>query len=361
MSRTVRWGILGTGQVAGQFALGLGLLPDARLQAVGSRMRRSAEQFARNFDVPRAHAGYDELVRDPDVDVIYVATPNSLHREHAMLCLEHGKPVLCEKPFALNAAEGRAVVELARRRGLFCMEGMWMRFTPILRELDRLLASGVAGDVRMLTASLGYAKPFDATSRLFDPTLGGGALLDFGVYALSFAQRVLGTPTSIASQVVLGQTGVDEQVTMLLGYQGGRQAVLSTSLRNSLPNDAVVLGSEATIRVHAPLYCPERLTLQGTSAAATAARPAAGKERLGSLQRVKRHRWTREITTRLRVLRADTTTRIVLGNGYAHEAAEVMRCLNAGELESPLMSLDDTVAVLDTLDAVRASWVAFEN
>ena len=192
--RPIRWGILGTGRVAGRFAQALRELDDARLLAAGSRRLATAEAFARHHGVERAYGSYAQLAADPDLDIVYVASPHALHREHSLLCLEAGRAVLCEKPFALNATEAREVIASARSRGLFCMEAMWTRFLPAMRRLTELVDAGAIGELRMVTAQLGFPSEPDPSSRLFDPALGGGALLDLGVYPLALASQLLGRP-----------------------------------------------------------------------------------------------------------------------------------------------------------------------
>ncbi|QRO01338.1 Gfo/Idh/MocA family oxidoreductase [Archangium violaceum] len=358
MRNTIRWGILGTGWIAGLFARGLRELPDARLVAVGSRSRQSADAFAREHGATRAHASYEELVRDAEVDVVYVATTNNAHRDNCLLALEHGKPVLCEKPFTLDAAEASAVVEAARARGLFCMEGMWMHCVPVMRELESLVRAGAIGDVRMLTAQLGFPVEFDARHRLFDLALGGGALLDLGVYPLALALRLMGSPTRISSQAVLGKTGVDEQCTILLEFPEGRQAAITTSIRNRTPNDATLMGTDGMIHLHEPIYRPETLSLVRAArqgGARTASRVRGYAERLG-LERLAQHPRVRDVRELLQLARTQRVTRRVLGNGYAHEALEVMRCLREGLKESPLMPLDESLELMRTVDAIRREW-----
>ncbi|PTL85178.1 Gfo/Idh/MocA family protein [Vitiosangium sp. GDMCC 1.1324] len=355
MRDAIRWGILGTGQIAGLFAKGLREIPEARLVAVGSRSSQNAERFARQYGVARAYATYEELVRDAEVDVVYVATPHTAHREHCVLALDHGKPVLCEKPFTVNAAEATAVVAAARARGLFCMEAMWMHFVPVMRELETLVSAGTIGDVRMLTAHLGIPFEFAPQHRLFDPALGGGALLDLGVYPLSLALRLMGKPIRISSQAVLGRTGVDEQCTVLLEFPEGRQAAITTSLRNRTPDDATLMGTEGMIHLHAPIYRPETLSLVRTPRIALASETSRIREfadRLG-LDRLTHNRWVREAVD---FVRTERVTRRVIGNGYAHEALEVMRCLREGLWESPLMPLAESVELMRTVDAIRLEW-----
>jgi predicted dehydrogenase len=320
MAAPFRWGILGTGNIASQFARGLQSLANAELVAVGSRSQSSANTFGDTFAVPRRHASYAALAADPQVDAIYIATPHSLHLENMLLCLEAGKAVLCEKPFTINAAQARTAIDLARRRGLFLMEAMWTRFMPLMVDLRRLLADGVIGDVRMIAADFGFRTAFDPQKRLFDPALGGGALLDVGVYPVSLASMILGRPNRVAGLAELGATGVDEQAAVTLGYPDGRLAVLHTAIRTRSPHEAVIMGSDGFIRLHPRWWYPTTLTID---------RPNQPAE-------------TREYSYE--------------GNGYNYEADEVRRCVAEGKTESDVMSLDETLAIMETLDAIRAAW-----
>jgi predicted dehydrogenase len=317
----IRWGILGTGNIAKQFARGLAVLPDVELIAVGSRSQANADAFGDEFDVPRRHASYAALADDADVNVVYVATPHHLHRENGRLCLQAGKAVLCEKPFAINATEAEEVVALARERHLFLMEAMWTRFLPLFVRVRQLLADGVIGDVRMVMADFGFRAPFDPQSRLLNPHLGGGALLDVGVYVISLASMVCGSPPSrISSMAHLGQTGVDEQAAMILGYDQGQLAVLSAAVRTNTPQQATLIGTEGQILIHTPWWKPDTLTL--------------------SVQG-----------------QGDKVIHLSFeGNGYHYEAVEVMHCLRDGKTESAVMPLDETLTIMRTMDQIRAQW-----
>ena len=360
--RPVRWGILGTGHIASRFAEALSTLPDVRLLAVGSRRRATAEAFARRHRAERTYGSYVELAADPDLDIVYVASPHALHRDHSLLCLEAGKAVLCEKPFALNAREAREVVAAARTRGLFCMEAMWTRFLPTMRRLIELLDAGTIGEVRMVSAQLGFPSEPDPTSRLFDPALGGGALLDLGVYPLALASQLLGQPVDVASAATFGATGVDEQCALLLRYEGGRIASLGASLRNLAPNEAHIAGSTGEIRVHGPLNQPQALTVTPTPRPMRTPRePPPETSRF--LQRVQRQPALGALAARLAHRRrkvrphaARTVRAPFAGNGLQHQATEAMRCLRAGLSESPTMPLDESVAILETMDAARRQW-----
>jgi predicted dehydrogenase len=320
MVEPIRWGILGTGWIANEFALGLKQLPDAELVAVGSRTRKSAQRFAEQHAVPHRHASYQALASDPDVDVLYVATPNPLHKEHAVLCLESGKPVLCEKPFALNAREAEEIIQAARDAKLFLMEAMWSRFFPLMARLRQLLAEGAIGDVQVLVADLSLRFDFDPADRRYALDLGGGALLDLGVYLVSFASMIMGSPAEITSLAHLGETGVDEQAGIVLRYDQGQLSTLYTSIRMDSPLEAVLMGTKGQIRLHPWWIRPSKLTLSLSSGETT------------------------------------TVEMPYEGNGYQFEAAEVMACLRANKLESDLMPLDETLSIIQTLDVIRAQW-----
>jgi predicted dehydrogenase len=247
-----RWGILGTGTVAQAFASDLSLLPEAVLASVSSRRPDRAREFAGRFGARRAYDTLEQLVRDDEVDVIYIATPHLYHRQHAVACLEAGKAVLCEKPFTLSAAETARVVEQARRSRLFCMEAMWMRFHPLILKVRSIVQAGEIGTFRMLSADFGYPAPYDAGGRLFDLGSGGGALLDRGVYPISLAYFLLGPPAEISGRASIGQSGVDEQDAIILTYSTGALAMLAVSLRSRLRNEAVIVGTCGQIRIHEP-------------------------------------------------------------------------------------------------------------
>ena len=319
MDQTIRWGILGTGSIAKKFADGLKAAQGAELAAVGSRSQATADAFGDQYDVPRRHGSYEALAGDEEVDVVYVATPHSLHKANTLLCLSAGKAVLCEKPFAINAAQAGQMVEAARQRKLLLMEAMWSRFLPALVKLRQLLAAGAIGEVRMLTADFGFRAGWNPDGRLLNPLLGGGGLLDVGVYAVSLASMVFGRPRRIVSMAHLGDTGVDEQAGMIFGYDGGAMALLWTGVRITTPQEATVLGTDGRIRLHHPWWRGRELTLT-----------AGGKEEVFDLP--------------------------FGGNGYNYEAEEVGRCLREGRTESDVMSLDESVAILETMDEVRAQW-----
>ncbi|GMU94033.1 MAG: oxidoreductase [Candidatus Hydrogenedentota bacterium] len=320
MAHPIRWGILGTGAIARKFAKGLQALPDIKLAAVGSRTQQTAESFAEEYGFQKAHPNYIALAQDPDVDVIYISTPHHLHCENTLLCLRSGKHVLCEKPFAINAGEARRMIAEARKANLFLMEAMWTRFIPVIAKSREWIRDGRIGDARLVHADFGFQSRFDPQSRLFNPAYGGGSLLDVGVYPISFASMVFGGgPDHVSGAACIGETGVDEQAAMTLRYPGGRLAALSCAVRVETPHDAWILGTEGKIRVHAPFWCATAVTLH------------VGGE-------------------------AETVTLPHMTNGYEYQAMEVVRCIRNGEVESPVMPLDESLIVMETMDHLRHQW-----
>jgi predicted dehydrogenase len=316
---TIRWGILGTGGIAARFAEGLTALPDAELKAVGSRAIKTANAFADRFNIAHRHASYDALAHDEAVDAVYVASPHPYHREHSILCLRAGKAVLCEKPFTINAAEAQDVIDVARQEGRFLMEAMWTRFLPAIAKVNDLLQSGAIGALRLASAEFGFRAPLNPKHRLFDPQLGGGALLDVGVYVVSFASMVFGPPARVVSLAHLGETGVDEQSAMILGYDEGQLFTGHAAVRTNTPQDASLIGTEGWMRIHSPWWRPDTVTLT-----------THGKDETFHLP--------------------------ITGNGYNYEAAEVMNCLRSGKLESDVMPLSESLQIMQTLDQIRGQW-----
>jgi predicted dehydrogenase len=207
MRKSIRWGILSTGRIAHQFATGLSDLPDTELVAVGSRSIVTANAFANQFHIPHRHGSYDSLAQDPDVDVIYIATPHSLHQENVLMCLKMGKAVLCEKPFTINVQQAEVVIQVAREKGIFLMEAMWTRFLPHILKVQQMINDRLIGQPRILQASVGDQKELDPSNRFFNPKLGGGSLIDVGIYAATLAHLIFGPPTAIQTLANLSSTG----------------------------------------------------------------------------------------------------------------------------------------------------------
>ena len=280
---TTRWGILGTGNIARQFAKGLESLPDAGLVAVGSRTEKSAQAFSETFG-GRAHGSYEALAADPEVDAVYISTPHTLHAENSLLCLEHGKAVLCEKPFTLNAHEAERVIGVARaQRALFNGSDVDALFFRWPRPCATLVRGGRIGEVKLLHADFGFQGEVDPEHRLYNPALGGGALLDLGVYPVSLASFLLGTPTEVSSQAHLGETGVDEQNAVVLKHAGGALAVLSSTLRATTPQEALVMGNGGEYPGSQPLVATPSVDRDGCGRGGDAdLSPAAQRLRLRS-------------------------------------------------------------------------------
>jgi predicted dehydrogenase len=324
----LRWGILGPGAIANRFAQGVQFLPDHTLHAVASRERARAEAFAAKYEIPRVHEGYDALVHDAEVDAVYICTPHPFHAEQALLALRAGKPVLVEKPFTVNAGQAEEVLAEAQARGLFVMEAMWTRFFPLMARVRQLLAEGAIGEPRMVLADFGFRGGDNPESRLLSPSLAGGALLDVGVYCVSFAHMVLGKPEAITGLATLGATGVDEQCGYVLRHGAGALSVLSAAVRTNTPHAAAILGTEGSIQIHPAWWCPSRFTLTRS-----------GRE-------------------------PEQFEMPMEGSGFNYQIAEVGRCLREGLRESPIMTHAETLDVMRTMDTLRAQWnlrYPFEN
>ncbi|MEK3731782.1 Gfo/Idh/MocA family oxidoreductase [Paenibacillus sp. FSL M8-0334] len=319
-SGKIRWGIMGTGWIAEQFAADLAYTDNAELLAVGSRTSDSAGAFAAKFSVPRAYGSYEELVQDQDVDAVYIATPHPLHRDNVLLSLRAGKAVLCEKPFTINGAELEELINAARKDKLFLMEAMWTRFLPPIRQVREWLKDGRIGEARLVKADFGFRSGWNPEGRLLNLELGGGALLDAGIYPVSFASMIFGAePEQIHSTAHIGETGVDEQFSVLLTYEGGKSASLNGAIRLGLTNEAYIFGTEGYI--HIPSF------LNATSASLH----VQGEEPVHFKDDRKE-------------------------KGYAFEAYEVGKCLLEGRLESDIIPLDESLAIMKLLDRIREPW-----
>jgi predicted dehydrogenase len=313
VSADIRWGIVGPGRIAERVTRDFPHVDGARPVAVASRSGARAEAFAARHGIGRAYASYAEILADPDVDVLYVATPHPQHHAIAMAALRAGKALLVEKAFTATPAGAAEVVDLARTTGVFAMEAMWTRFQPAVVAVRELVADGAIGEVRSVQADLGIAREYDPEDRLFDLALGGGALLDLGVYVVSFAQMLLGTPARVLAAGSRFPSGADAEATLLLDHGDGRTATLTTSLRQALPGQARVFGTTGWIDVLPRFHHPQTIVLH-----------RAGDE-------------------------PETITRPQTGGGYAHELVEVTECLRAGRSESAVMPLADTLAVQTVL------------
>ena len=367
---TLRWGILGPGGIAESFADDLALVPGAQLVAVGSRNRERAVAFAARRAIPYAHGSYEALAADPSVDIIYVATPHSRHAEDALLCLAAGKHVLVEKPFTIGGDEAQGVSDAARSSGRFVMEAMWTRFFPLFKTVRELIISGRIGSVIALRADFGNAVPYDPTHRLWNPDLAGGALLDLGVYPMTWAVGLLGWPQAFEADSSFAPNGVDEATGMRLVHEGGAVSLLHVSQRRRTPNRVVVEGTAGRVTITAPLYAPRRVTVShhvGVAEAASWTRSLADLDQPGSpilgltdrlpakLLRVWESGPSRRVRNRVAEQTSPTEPLVDLspGHGYHYEAEECGRCIAAGLTESPAWTLDDSVRMMRLLGDIR--------
>jgi predicted dehydrogenase len=312
-----RWGIAGPGGIATAFAEGMRDVTGGAMVAVGSRSAERAEAFANRFEIPHHYGSYEDLAADPDVDVVYVATPHSRHAADTVLFLGAGKHVLCEKPFALNATQAREMAAAAAANGRFVMEAMWSRFLPAYEALDAVLGEQRIGAPLMVEADFGFRSPVDPTHRHFDLEQGGGALLDLGVYPVQLSSLVLGTPDGVVAQGHVGSTGVDEQVAAVLHHPGGGLGVVKAAIRTSMSCTARIAGTDGWVQVPAFMHCPDHLTVFD-----------------GAGEQVIDARWE--------------------GQGLRFQVDEVHRCLDEGMLESARMPLGETITIAETMDAIRA-------
>jgi predicted dehydrogenase len=318
MTRGLRWGILATGWIADLFVRDL-QMTGREVAAVGSRNQASADKFAQQFNIPKAYGSYGELVADRDVDVIYVATPHPLHADCALLALNAGKHVLIEKPFTLNAAEARKVVDLAAARNLLVLEAMWTRFLPHMIRIREIVASGALGKVYSVVADHTRDLPSDPAHRLNAMELGGGALLDLGIYPISFAHDILGKPQEIMAMARFKDTGADAEVATIFRHAGGAISTTISTSDNLGPNIAMILGTKARIEIASTWYVPTSFRVIGLNEEVI-------EEYISAVD----------------------------GRGMQYQADEVERLVAAGKIASEILAPEETVAIMQTLDAIRA-------
>jgi predicted dehydrogenase len=316
----VRWGILGCGRIARKFASDLRLVADAELMAVASRDKKNAMLFAENYPCKYVLGSYEELVKNEEVDVIYVATPHSHHYEHTLLCLQHNKAVLCEKAFAINSRQAKEMIAMAREKKIFLMEALWTKFLPHYNKLQELLQQKIPGEIKSMLVNFGFRATAPAPQRIFDPSLGGGTLLDIGIYNVFITLSVLGKPDSIEATMIPAVTGVDEQLSVLFKYNNGAMAQLFSSFVTNLPTQAEINGTEACITLTTRFYEPST-TIQ-------VYKQVAGKREIIPVEKEN-------------------------GFGYQYEARHVNECLKKGLTESPVMKHADSLLLMETSDEIR--------
>lgn len=314
---SLRWGILGPGGIARAFTSDL-RTAGLDVAAVGSRRQQTADAFAADLGIPRAHGSYEDLVADPDVDIVYVATPHPMHAANALLAIEAGKHVLVEKPFTLNAAEAAEVRDAAAARGVLAMEAMWTRYLPHMVRIRELIASGALGEVRAVIADHTQLLPDDPAHRINALELGGGALLDLGIYPISFAWDVLGAPLSIAASARLGDAGSDTEVATVMAHESGAISTSLSASRAAGPNTATVIGTQARIEIDRVWYSATSFRVVGPDGAV-------------------REEYRSDID----------------GRGMQYQALAAERVIGEGRTDSDILPIDETVAIMETLDEIR--------
>ncbi|HEY4327704.1 MAG TPA: Gfo/Idh/MocA family oxidoreductase [Mucilaginibacter sp.] len=319
--KTIRWGILGAGRISRKFASDLKLVEDAELIAIGSRSKQSADEFSKEFPVKYCHHSYLELVQNPEVDVIYIATPHNLHYENTLLCLQHNKAVLCEKPFAINSKQAIEMIQLAREKKLFLMEALWTKFHPHYIKMQEMVKQGLLGEIRAILVNFGFKPTAPIPARLFDPELGGGTVMDIGIYNVFIAMSILGKPDVIDAVITPASTGVDEQCAILFRYKNGALAQLFSTFSSNLATEADICGTEGRIRLTSRFY-------------ETSSNVEFYNDKVDSRQ----------------VIPIEQET----GFGYQYEARHVNDCLRKRLTESPVVSFTDTLLLMETLDKIRA-------
>jgi predicted dehydrogenase len=319
MNKKIRWGILGCGKIANKFASDLKLVSDAELVAVASQNPDRGKEFALHHGARLVFNSYESLTLSPEVDVIYIATPHGFHYEHVMLCLKNAKAVLCEKAFALNSTQLAEMVQTARKKNVFLMEAFWTKFLPQFIEVRKLVESKAIGDIKLIQADFGFKAATPTPQRLYDPALGGGSLLDIGIYPVFLAQTLLGKPTEIQAMISKYESGVDEQCVMTMKFNGGALAVLSSTFAVDTPVEAMIAGTEGRIQMKNRFH-----------------------NAIGTVEMVS----NRDEVKIINHERED-------GFGYQFEARHVGECLRQGLSESSVMSLDDSLNLMETLDKIR--------
>ncbi|HTK18172.1 MAG TPA: Gfo/Idh/MocA family oxidoreductase [Mucilaginibacter sp.] len=318
--KNIRWGILGAGRIARKFASDLKLAENCELIAIGSRSKKSADDFSNEFPVQYCHYSYEELAQNPEVDVIYIATPHNLHYENTLLCLQHNKAVLCEKPFAMNSKQTIEMISLAKEKKVFLMEALWTKFHPHYIKTLEIIQQGLLGEIKSVLVNFGFKPVPPVPARLFNPELGGGTVMDIGIYNVFIAMSVLGRPDHIEATMTPASTGVDEQCAILFRYKNGAIAQLFSTFSSNLETEADISGTEGRIRLTSRFYEPSA-TIEFY------------KGRPDSKEIIPVHKEE--------------------GFGYQYEARHVNDCLRSGLIESNVVSFADTILMMETLDKIR--------
>jgi predicted dehydrogenase len=317
MGKIVNWGILGTGRIAGQFAEALKHVPNAKLVGVGSRSFEKANEFGQKFNIAHIHDSYLGLVTDRDIDIVYIATPHVLHCENTLLCLNNGKAVLCEKPFAINEKEVQQMIQKARENNLFLMEALWTRFLPSVIKAEELIRDGKLGELIHIKSDFGFKAKFDPTGRIFNNELGGGSLLDIGIYPVFIALLLLGVPDELNSKAILSDQGIDTSLSVNFKYNTGKLASLYSTILAETAIETDICGTLGRIRFNRKWHNPTSLVFSSNN-------------------------------------HEEQYTFKIKGNGYEYEAAEATRCFREGLIESPLLPHQFSIQLIRLLDQIRS-------
>ena len=315
--KVINWGILGPGRIAHKFATALKGINDAKIYAVASRSNERSQSFAKKFGIEKTYVSYDEMADDPKVDVIYIATPHSFHYEQTLMCLKKGKHVLCEKPFTINSGQLGILIEQARKNNLFLMEAIWTRFLPTIENTIDIIKSGKIGKIKVIEADFGFKAEYDPQSRVFNPDLGGGSLLDIGIYPVFLSLLLLGFPDDISAVAVKTDKGIDESMAISLGYKNGAIASLHSTFAAQTATKATIYCENGRIIINPKFNAPSSLQI------------------IYNGQDPEEQKFSYQL------------------NGYEGEAIEVMRCLNKGLTESPMLSWNFSIQLMELLDNLR--------
>lgn len=320
MSGKVRWAVMGCGAIARKFVEDMPFVKDGVIAAAGSRDLRKAKAFADEYGIAAACGSYEELAAREDVDAVYIATPHPMHADNAIMCINASKAVLCEKPIAMNAAQTRQMIAAAQKKGVFLMEAMWTRFIPATKKLALLIKSGAAGDIKSANIDFGFMGDFPDEHRLYNPALGGGAMLDVGIYAVSMASLVFGKrPQRICGIAVQGRTGVDVNDAVCFDYGDGRIASLQFGCSAYTPTEATICGTKGFIRLERPFFKSQRITVFTPD-----------EQKIYDIA--------------------------VKGAGYCYQIQHVCECIKSGKTQSDIMPLDESLEIMATLDEIAANW-----
>jgi dihydrodiol dehydrogenase / D-xylose 1-dehydrogenase (NADP) len=319
--KTVKWGIIGAGRIASTFATALNSLDNTELVAVASRDLNRAKEFADRLHIKKAYGSYEEMVKDSEIDVIYIGTPHTEHKANSALCIVNGKSVLCEKPFTINQKETQYLIDLAKEHKVFLMEAMWTKFLPATKVVKKWIQDKIIGEVKYFNLSFGYQAEFDINNRVFNPDLAGGALLDVGVYPIAYVTYMLDKlPDHLASSAYFGKSNIDETNVIAFSYNEGVMANLSSSIIANTGSDAVIIGDKGKIVVPS-FWSAESAELYDEN---------------GKL--------------------VDAFLLPFTSNGYVYEAEEVNRCIREGKIESDIIPLKDTLNIMKIMDEIRTTW-----